>query len=273
MYIHFNIPFLLTLAGVVTVVVFIKQRRHIRAAMGATFISAYFLHYTAAHVQINTHIVSMSVYAAWLGIMAYELLLEQNLPIKRSSIYLAGFVLTIGWLFSLIAKPAYLIWDDWQTASAKVSIPKVSGFKVTQDEAETIQDLVDYVNQHIPADQPLFVGLHRHDVVVIGDIMIQFILDRPIPTRYQELHPAIADTQPIQQEIIRDIQEKDVDYIILRKIFPDPVLDQVKQDFLKNLPHVGAMDLDNFIRDNYIHVESFGPYTVWQLKELNLSSH
>ena len=263
-YISFNIPFLLTLAGLIAVLVLIRKRQHVLAAMGATFAVGYFLHYNAAHIQINTHIVTMSVYAIWLGILTFDYIQERNWLSRTKFLRVAGIILIFGWLISVMARPAYTSWVGWQTERKELLLPKVSGFKVTPDEAQSLQELKNFVNQHIPTDQALFVGLHRHDVVVIGDVMIYFILDRPIATRYQELHPAITDTQPIQHEIIREIQNDGVDYIILRHIFPDQVLERVKADFLKNLPYIGATDLDNFIRINFIQVEQFGPYTVWE---------
>lgn len=206
----------------------------------------------------------MSVYAIWLGILTFDYIQERNWLSRTKFLRVAGIILIFGWLISVMARPAYTSWVGWQTERKELLLPKVSGFKVTPDEAQSLQELKNFVNQHIPTDQALFVGLHRHDVVVIGDVMIYFILDRPIATRYQELHPAITDTQPIQHEIIREIQNDGVDYIILRHIFPDQVLERVKADFLKNLPYIGATDLDNFIRINFIQVEQFGPYTVWE---------
>jgi hypothetical protein len=263
-YISFNIPFLLTLNGLISVIFFIKDRHPVRAAMGATFVVAYFLHYSAAHIQINTHIVTMSVYAIWLGILAFDLIQKKNWLSNTTFLKAVGIVLMMGWLIAVVAQPGYLSLVGWQTESTNVPLPKVSGFKLTPEEVETYEKLINFVNQHVPPDQAIFVGLHRHDVVVIGDVMVYFILDRPIATRYSELHPAITDTQPTQREIIGDIQDEGLDYIILRHIFPDHVLEDAKADFLENLPYIGATDLDEFIKNNFIQVEQFGPYTIWE---------
>lgn len=263
-YISFNVPFILTLIGLITILILIKNRHSVRAAMGATFAVAYFLHYSAAHIQINTHIVTMSVYAIWLGILAFDLIREKKWLSNSKILGIAGVVLMMGWFVALLAQPAYLSLGGWQSESANLPLPKVSGFKVTPEEAETYEKLIDFVNQHVPPDQAIYVGLHRHDVVVIGDVLVYFILDRPIATRYSELHPAITDTQPTQQEIISDIQNEGLDYVILRHIFPNHVLEGAKADFLENLPYIGATDLDEFIKNNFVEVEQFGPYTIWE---------
>jgi hypothetical protein len=130
--------------------------------------------------------------------------------------------------------------------------------------AEAVTGLKRYVETRVPREQVLFVGLHRHDMVIIGDMWIYFILDRPHATRYQELHPAIADTAPVQREIIGDLETQNVSLVILRHIFTDEELDGSLRDFQRALPQIGATDLDTYIRQNYSRVREYGPYEVWQ---------
>jgi hypothetical protein len=120
-----------------------------------------------------------------------------------------------------------------------------------------------YVQSKTRSDEKIFVGLHRHDVIIVGDIFIYFLLDRPIATRYHELHPAITDTKPVQQEIISELQEGQVSLIIRKHIFSNDVLERVKTDFLRNLPNIGATDLDEYIWGNFKLDRTFGPYEVW----------
>jgi hypothetical protein len=227
--------------------------------------TGFLLHYSAAHIQINTHIVTMSIYAAMLGIIAYDLLYEQPFAGPQHWRLALSAALVAGWLLALIAQPAYIWWGMRSSATTELTLAKVSGFHVSPDEASALTNLVDFVETNIGEDQEVFVGLHRHDVLVVGDIMVYFILNRPLLTRYQELHPAITDTRPVQLEIMENIQSKHVKYIILRQqMFPDETLEKVKSDFKKNLPQIGATELDTFIRRNYIKIKEFGPYSVWE---------
>ncbi len=116
-----------------------------------------------------------------------------------------------------------------------------------------------------------FVGLHRHDVVIVGTPRLYFILDRANATRYHELHPAIVDTARVQREIISDLQRKNVTFVILKHIFSDEALDEVKKAFLRNLPEVGATDLDEFIQANYVEVRKFGRYAFWARKDVTIA--
>jgi hypothetical protein len=265
-YIIFNVPKILFLLGLIAVGMAWKKGKPVYVAASVTFSVGFLLHYVAAHVQINTHIITLSVYAACLGSIFYDLM-EGKISAGRLGI--TRFIVAVfvcGWFLTLAARPAYDVWKHWTRATAELQLAKVSGFKVMPWEADILSDLVAFVDSRVPPDQKLFVGLHRHDVVVVGDTMIYFILDRPLATRYQELHPAWTDTAPIQQEIIQDLQAKKVSVIILKRIFTDDELNRTKKDFLKNLPNIGATDLDDFIQDNYVKVRKFGPYTIWKRK-------
>jgi hypothetical protein len=65
---------------------------------------------------------------------------------------------------------------------------------------------------------------------------------------------------------VSDLQRKGVSLIVTREIFSDEHLERTKRHFLENLPNIGAMVLDEFIREHYVQVERFGSYTVWKQK-------
>jgi hypothetical protein len=263
-YVNFTIPFLLFLVGLVAVGLAVRKRNHKSIGLGVTFAAAFFLHYLAAHVQINTHIITMTVYAFCLGAI-FDRLTMRRWALRQPM--LARFLiltLTAGWLLTLLLVPAYALWNDRKQATVKLEMARVSGFRVLPEEARTFTELLAYLDARIPQQQKLFVGLHRHDVLITGDVMIYFLLGRPNATRYQELHPAITDTAKVQQEIIHALQSDDVSLIILKHIYSDRTLERAKSNFLKNLPCIGATDLDEFIRKNYAEVRKFGPYEVWE---------
>lgn len=263
-YLNFTVPFVLFALGLIATGLSGLRRRPQRFAISVTLVVAFLLHYLAAHIQINTHIVTMSIYAALLGILFNEVTEQKLLFGKPTFTHLFALAVFAGWLFSLVALPAREARIDRQLASTQLNLPKVSGFRVAPQVANTLVDLSAFVDDHIPPDQELFVGLHRHDVVIIGDSLIYFVLDRPHATRYQELHPAITDTALTQREIISDLERNGASFIVLKKIFTDDVLESVKKIFQENLPQVGATDLDDFVHENYIKVQDFGPYMVWQ---------
>jgi hypothetical protein len=255
-YLNFAIPSLLFLLGFIAIIAALKNRDAMFAALGATFAVGFLFHYFAAHVQINTHIVTMSLYSIGLGGLLFRLLT------RNAFARILGFAVMFVWFLALVGKPLYLTREGLRYIELKLD--KVSGFRVPADDARALNALTPFIQNAVPRDQKIFIGLHRHDVVIISDVTLYFILDRPVATRYQELHPAIADTARVQQEIIRDLERDRVAYLVLKNIFADDVLESVKRDFLKHLPNVGATDLDQYIRANFAPVREFGAYVVWQ---------
>jgi hypothetical protein len=267
-YVTFALPFLLFLCGLIATGLALIRRRPIYAALGVTFSVAYLLHYSAAHVQINTHIISMSVYAAFLGVIFFDLV-EREFGLRRPALA-KGIIMVLAssWVLSLGAEPADKALAEWKRPTTELRFAKVSGLKVAPALASNYSELRAFVDKHLPADGKLFVGLHRHDVVIVGaNAPDYFVLDRPIATRYHEIHPAVVDTAEIQREIIRDLQDEKVSFLILKRIRPDDRLELVKREFLKNLPQIGATDLDTYIQNNYVQVRTIGNNAIWKRKD------
>lgn len=121
-------------------------------------------------------------------------------------------------------------------------------------------DCVNYIVTHVPEGNFIYVGSPKHDQVFANDVMFYFLAKRDSATKYHELHPGHASTFLIQKEIVKDLIEKNVKYIILfswfQENFSEPNESQTSS---------GVDLLDNFIRNNYLPVKRFGRYyTVWK---------
>jgi hypothetical protein len=183
---------------------------------------------------------------------------------KLSGVNLGVTVAALGWLLVLSIQPLYLTWMEVQHPRATLDLPRVSGIKASPAGVQAMTDLMAYVDANVPPGQDIYIGLNRHDIIIIGHGGLYFVLGRPSATRYEELHPAIADTAPVQREIIGDLKSKNVSFIILEQIFSDETLDPIKEQFQEHVPAIGATELDQFIRHNYQQTARFGPYEVWQ---------
>ncbi len=267
LYLNFLFPFLVFVTGVLALGVALARNKPFYLAAGSTFVVGFLLHYSAAHVQINTHIVTLSAYAVFLGALSFTAIFGAGLGEWRSFRGIVVFLLVSAWSASLAAKPLYVLWEGTRTQTVSLAIPKVAGFRVTPEEAAVLSSLRAFVDSNTAPNEKIFVGLNRHDVVIVGDVLAYFILDRPIATRYQELHPAITDTAAVQATMIRELRDGRVRLIVLKKAFPGWQLEKAKADFQRHLPQVGALDLDHFIRQNYHPVREFGPYVVWMRRQ------
>lgn len=261
-YLCFNIPLFFAILGLASAVVTYRKRRAIEFALAVMFLFAFALHYNAAHVQINTHIISLSVYGALLGLLSLRVFRDWYEHFGNRKLWIIGTACVGVWLTSLLAAPVYSRYLVWDHQISVLELPKVSGLRVESEEADHYRQLAALVNEHVSPGKPIYVGLNRHDALLIGDTGLYFILDRPSATRHHELHPAITDTRPVQREMIEDIKNKNVRLIVRKTIFNDEKVDEIKADFLKTLPNIGATELDDYIRDNYHEIKQFDKYSV-----------
>lgn len=262
-YLQFTLPFLLFAMAVVTLFVSVLRHRREFLPITVTLCVLFLLHYLSAHVQVNTNIISMSVYAAILGAISFH-----QITANRSGGYrmlLSGTAISVAAVIfgAFFAQPFYnqLFSEQPQVA---MTLPKVRGIRVSPEKNEAIISLASYIDEHVPPDKRIFIGLNRHDVTVIGDGKMYFILDRLNATRHDQLHPGIVDTEKVQREIIRDLQKNDARVIILRHVFPDKELDEFKVQLRVYLPKSGASLLDEYIHSNYTRVHTVGMYEIWE---------
>ncbi len=115
----------------------------------------------------------------------------------------------------------------------------------------------EYIRSQTRPDEYVFIGNVRHDQIFINDLMLYFLIDRPIPTRYTELHPGLATTLSVQQTIAAELADHDVRWIVLVAGWEshEPNASSVSS---------GVTYLDDVIRQRYRPVTSFGNYQVWR---------
>ncbi len=272
-YLSFTLPFILFVSGLAAGVFAFRKRKPVEFALAVMFCAVFLLHYRAAHVQINTHIISLSIYGSLLGMVFYTTFADffdgMNGHVRRMAVAAFAGV----WLAALLAAPLYVRFMKSGVETEVLRIDKVSGLRVEAEEARHLTELSIMVNELVPRGEPIYVGLNRHDALLTSDPRLYFILDRPNATRHHELHPAITDTRPVQLEMIDDITKKNVRLVVLKHVFSDKEVDEIKADFLKTLPNIGATEMDDHIRDHFIEYRRFGKYAVWVRKGGELPSN
>ena len=63
-----------------------------------------------------------------------------------------------------------------------------------------------YVRARAPGGAPVLVAPPRYDRVRVGDPMLNVLLDRPNPTRYDVIQPGVVTTAKVQREMARDLR-------------------------------------------------------------------
>ena len=117
------------------------------------------------------------------------------------------------------------------------------------------EQAIEYVRSHTREGEPIFVGNQRHDLIRVNEVGFYFLADRPSATRYTLLLRGVATTLPVQETIAREIESKDVNYVVLVGINgpQEPNLGAISS---------GVHYLDDFIRANYVTVAQFGNYEI-----------
>ena len=263
-YLKFLLPFVIMLLAVVSVVTSLLRRQHRHVAASVIFIIAYLFHYSSAHVQVNTNIISMWMYAALLGAILYDQLDSWLSAARAVHLRRLLLVLACGWAAMMLIEPLHKAGNNWRDNTEKYDLPKISGTRTTTRTYREVSYLADFVNRHIPPGQKIFLGLHRHDVVVIGYSRLYFALDRLNATRHDQLHPGVVDKRGAQEQIARDLEANNVEYIILKHIIPDDRLDEIKVIQGRHIPDSGATYLDEYIRQHYSMIDGIDRFEIWQ---------
>ena len=266
-YLQFTLPFLLVMLAVVYLAATVWRGRVVHLPIAVTFVIAYLLHYSSAHIQINTNVITMGLYGGMLGAIVYASADQKLAPGGRMLLRLSGLAFTLVLVVAYTAESSY-----WRLRSVPetvtLTLPKISGLRVSPDMGETLNTLVSFIESRVPPGEKIFVGLHRHDTVVIGDGKLYFILNRANATRQDQLHPGIVDTAKIQRQMIQDLQRNNVRYIVIRHVFDDKALDKLRKIWSVTLPESGSLELDAFIHEHYQKLESTGQYEIWGRKDV-----
>lgn len=120
--------------------------------------------------------------------------------------------------------------------------------------------VIHYVDSLVPATDKIFVGSIRHDRIFTNDVLFYFLAERESATKYYELHPGVATTLEVQEEIVADITAAGVKCIVLKE-------ETRIETENKSGESSGVTLLDDFIRHNFQLDKSFGDYSIWVKKD------
>ncbi|MBN1580827.1 MAG: glycosyltransferase family 39 protein [Anaerolineae bacterium] len=120
---------------------------------------------------------------------------------------------------------------------------------------EDLADVVSFIQDNTDEDEAIYVGATNHDQFLINDVIVYFLAGRPYGTKYHELHPGVTTTSRVQQEIVQELENTPVRWIVLRDgYWYEP--NETKVDAKIEL-------LDRYILTNYQMVKRFGGYEIW----------
>lgn len=143
--------------------------------------------------------------------------------------------------------------DNYPLGSCRTKLARAS-CAVT---GENMDKAAQFIQAFTLENEPIYVGNQRHDKVFVNFPGFYFMAARPSATRYSELHPGVADTLPVQQEIANELESKQVKYLVLINVWES-------QEPNASSRSSGVYYLDRYIQENYRQVVELGEYQIWK---------
>jgi hypothetical protein len=129
------------------------------------------------------------------------------------------------------------------------------GVQTTPDDAAALRGLVPFVRRLTPGGAPVFVAVPRYDRVRVGDPLLNVILRRPNPTRYDVVQPGVVTTAKVQREMVRELADTNVVVV-----WHDPRATQTEPN--GSARSSGVNILSRYLTRAFRPVRRFGVYEV-----------
>jgi len=218
-------PAVAFVAGVA--VVLLRRKWIAPESLGAAVLFLSFLPFFwgAAHVQQNTHIRSMAAFTMLLLALAWSAVGERRaegaggIAAGASAVralLAAAMLLYAGGLLVPPAMSAFLVARGARSCRT-LDLPGAAGVRVFAGDWAVYHRIGHAVRRHVPEGEPIYVGVARHDAVVVSNPRFYYLTRRPGCVRYRELHPGVVDSPAVQREIIVALEEHGVRCVVLWK--------------------------------------------------------
>lgn len=129
----------------------------------------------------------------------------------------------------------------------------------TDQDLETVET-ANYIRINVPSTEKIFIGNSRHDRLTGNVVLLYFLTDRESATKYSEMIPGVVTRGSVQNEIIEELQENNVKYIVLFKGWDGISIPNRSNE------SSGVTNLDDYIQKNYYVYKIIGNYTILRIK-------
>jgi hypothetical protein len=249
-----NLPLVAFAAGAVAVW---RGRRQLGSStifLATVAAMLFWLHWWAAHVQLNTHAISLAAWSALLvGVGSGTVA-----PDVRRRLWRLGLPVLVCWWAIFLAAPAYQAVAGRSTTEW-VDLPGLRGVRVRAERARWMRGLAAAMAEAADPGAPLvFVG-SRNDLNIFAASTPYWLSPRRPATRHHELHPGITDTERVQEEMLARIDAGPAPVVVREHRFSDEVIERVKAGMARHVA-VGSTLMDDWIARHYETGSRFGPY-------------
>lgn len=117
-----------------------------------------------------------------------------------------------------------------------------------------------YVRDHTRPEDPLFVGLTRHDKIFVNDVSAYFLASRRPATHWYHFDPGLQTSAPIQRQMIADLEASRPPIVWLESTWNDI------REPNRSAESSGIRLLDDYLADHYAAEVTFGPIIIARRK-------
>ena len=118
---------------------------------------------------------------------------------------------------------------------------------------------VSYIDGASAPSDRIFVANSQNERINVNDSSFYFLAERMPATPYEELHPGVADTAPVQQSIV-DVLRRDRTRWVVLVDMPDSHEPNLSSRGF------GVTILDSYLRQDYVPRATFGSYHVLEAR-------
>jgi hypothetical protein len=131
------------------------------------------------------------------------------------------------------------------------------GVNTSPTDARNLRRLIRSVRRRARPGRPVLVAPPRFDRVRVGDSMLNVLLQRPNPTRYDVMQPGVVTTAKVQREMARDLIRSRAP-VVVRWLAPAAARREPNGSGRSSRVHI----LDRTIRARYRRLVRYGDYLI-----------
>jgi hypothetical protein len=147
--------------------------------------------------------------------------------------------------------------DSTQKTSAawcKIPSPLTRGFCFLPEDDR--MHAIEFISSHTRPGDTLYAGLKHHDRIFANDMLIYFATQRLPATYWSQLDPGLQTSYETQTQMIDELERNAPPYIVIDSEF------DLSREPNESSNSSGVMLLDDYIRDKYQPVETFGRMSI-----------
>lgn len=202
-------------------------------------------------MSLHIHLTMISTIILFAFLMTKYVRLDKNIFKINESIQIIKLFFTFFSIFIILCCSFYLIASIHQ-ASANVPLETSRGVGIYVSPEQTNLNVVaDYIKENVPPTEKILVCGYYHDKIIENPEIVYFLSDRQSATKYSDMIQGVVTNQDIQEEIIGEIKNNNVNYVILYE-YKTPV------------NGIGSTKLINYIKDNFKPIKVVDQYTIYK---------